>query len=209
VFQISSYILDQTCLSITKYEAKKKNKPIAQAMPELVLPQTQLSPELVLPQTPLSPGLVLPQAEVLTELVLPHAEVMGELVLEPINKALREENAKLKTENEVLKEREASKNKEMLLKQELVDEYKARASNVEVENQKFKDEIQRVKDENERLKEQILSLKEREITLRVENEFPHRRDQEDRAMLHTMMPSMMNGMEDRKRKRNNEDEETM
>jgi hypothetical protein len=137
------------------------------------------------------------QTQVLPQLVLPQAQVLGELVLEPINKALQEENGRLKTEVEVLKERELSKNKEILLKQELVDEYKARSKSVE--------------EENRRLKEEVSSLKEKEIRLTVENEFHKRREEELRLerneVFQTMISSLMNGLEDRKRKRN-DDEET-
>jgi colicin import membrane protein len=165
---------------------------------------------------------------------LPQAQVLGELVMEPINKALQEENGRLKTEIEVLKERESSKNKEMLLKQELVDEYKARAKNVEEEIQRAKDEKQRGKDENQRLrdeaqrfKDELSSMREKEAAMRVEIEYLKRRDEEmrlernteraernaervernaDRSMLQSMMSSLMNGAEDRKRKRNDEEE---
>jgi hypothetical protein len=137
---------------------------------------------------------------------LPQAQVLGELVMEPINKALQEENGRLKIENEVLKERESSKNKEMLLKQELVDEYKARSKSVE-------EEIQRAKDENQRGKDELSSLKEKEIALRVENEYLKRREEEsrteriaERAMFQTMISSLITGTEDRKRKRNDEEE---
>jgi DNA repair exonuclease SbcCD ATPase subunit len=149
-----------------------------QAIPDLVLPQTQLAPELDLPQ----------------------AQVLGELVMEPINKALQEENGRLKTEIEVLKERE-------MRKQESMDEYKAKVKSVEEESRRDKDEI--------------TSLKEKEIRLTVENEFLKRREEElrrreeelcrreeelrsDRTMLQTMMSSLMNGIDDRKRKRNEE-----
>jgi FtsZ-binding cell division protein ZapB len=174
-------------------------------------------------------------------LELPQAQVLGELVMEPINKALQEENGRLKTEIEVLKERESSKNKEMLLKQELVDEYKTRAKNVEEENQRAKDEIQRSRDEIQRFRDEVSSLKEKEIRLTVENEYLKHREEElrsernaerarltveneylkrkeeefsteraertaERAMLQTMILSLMNGMEDGKRKRNDDDE---
>jgi hypothetical protein len=149
----------------------------------------------------------------LTEAQLPQAQVLGELVMEPINKALQEENGKLKTEIEVLKERESSKNKEMLLKQELMDECKARAKNVEEENQRFRDQAQRFRDE-------VSSLKEKEAAMRVEIEYLKRRDEEsrlernadrvdrnaERAMFQTMISNLMNGAEDRKRKRNDEEE---
>jgi hypothetical protein len=177
---------------------------------------------------------------------LPQAQVLGELVMEPINKALQEENGRLKTEIEVLKERESSKNKEILLKQELVDEYKTRAKNVEEENQRSKDEIQRGKDENQRFRDdtqqfrnELSSLKEKEAAMKVEIEYLKRREEEsrteriaerakltaeneylkrkdeelrlerlaERAMFQTMISSLMNGLEDRKRKRN-DDEET-
>jgi chromosome segregation ATPase len=177
---------------------------------------------------------------------LPQAQVLGELVMEPINKALQEENGRLKIENEVLKERESSKNKEMLLKQELVDEYKARSKSVEEDIQRAKDEIQRGKDEIQRGKEEnqrfrddtqqlrneLSSLKEKEAAMKVEIEYLKRREEElrlertteieylkrredesrteriaERAMFQTMISSLMNGPEDRKRKRN-DDEET-
>jgi len=149
------------------------------------------------------PELVLPQAQILTELDLPQAQVLGELVLEPLNKALQEENGRLKTEIEVLKERELSKNKEILFKQELVGEYKARSKSLQEEVQG--------------LKEEVISLKEREFAMRVENEIFKGREEElrhrveelrsDRAMFQTMISSLINGTEDRKRKRN-DDEET-
>jgi hypothetical protein len=176
-----------------------------------------------------------PQTQALTEVALPQAQVLGELVMEPINKALQEENGRLKIENEVFKERESSKNIEILLKQELVDEYKARAKNVEEENQKAKDEIQRAKGENQRSKDEVATLKEKEIRvaleneylkriheqLRLDNEYFKRRDEElrlernteraersaERAMFQTMMSSLISGTEDRKRKRD-EDEAT-
>jgi hypothetical protein len=173
-------ILYLSCLLFKKYEAKKNNS---------------------------------------SQVQLPQAQVLGELVLEPINKALQEENGRLKTENEVLKERELSKNKEMLLKQELVDEYKARAKNVEEENQIAKDELQkskeenqRIRDEAQRIRDEVSSLKEKETRLTVENEYHKRREEEmrlertaDRAMLQTMMSSLMNGLEDRKRKRSDDE----
>jgi hypothetical protein len=149
------------------------------------------------------PDLVLPHMQAIPELILPQAQVLGELVMEPINKALQEENGRLKCENEVLKEREISK-------QELVNEYKAKVKSVEEESRRDKDEI--------------TSLKEKEIRLTVENEFLKRKEEElrrreeelrrreeglhsDRAMLQTMMSSLNNGIEDRKRRRN-QDEET-
>jgi hypothetical protein len=140
--------------------------------------------------------------------------------MEPINKALQEENSNLKAENRVLKERE-------ICKQELMDEYKARAKNVEEENQRAKDEIQRGKEENQRFRDdaqrlrdesqrfrdEVSSLKEKEAAMRVEIEYLKRRDEEmrlernaDRAMFQTMMSNLMNGIEDRKRKRNDEEE---
>jgi predicted nuclease with TOPRIM domain len=132
---------------------------------------------------------------------LPHAQVLGELVLEPINKALQEENGNLKAENRVLKERE-------ICKQELMDEYKARAKNVEGENQRTKEEIQRFRDE-------VSSLKEKEAALKVEIEYLKRREEEmrvernaDRAMLQSMISNLMNGIDDRKRKRNDNSDET-
>jgi hypothetical protein len=141
---------------------------------------------------------------------LPQAQVLGELVMEPINKALQEENGRLKTYIEVLKERE-------ICKQELMDEYK---KNVEVEIQRSKDEIQRVKEENQRFRDEVSSLKEKEIRLTVENDFLKQRDEDmrlerntervertaDRAMFQSMISSLMNGAEDRKRKRNDEEE---
>jgi predicted RNase H-like nuclease (RuvC/YqgF family) len=174
-------IFDLTCLSFTKHEAKKNSTPHIQSMPELQLPQ---------------------------------AQVLGELVMEPLNKALQEENGRLKCENEVLKERESSKNKEMLLKQELVDEYKARAKNVEEEIQRAKDEIQRGKDEIQRFRDEMTSLKEKEIRLNVEVEYLKRIDEQlrlernaERVMFQSMMSNLICGIDDRKRKRN-EDEET-
>ena len=142
-----------------------------------------------------------PQAQPLTEAQLPQAQVLGELVLEPLNKALQEENSNLKAENRVLKERE-------ICKQELMDEYKARAKNVEGENQRTKEEIQRFRDE-------VSSLKEKEAALKVEIEYLKRREEEmrvernaDRAMLQSMMSNLMNGIDDRKRKRNDNSDET-
>jgi hypothetical protein len=188
ITQISSYEIDLTCLLFTKYEAKKRNTPKAQK---------------------------------LTEVELPQAQVLGELVMEPLNKALQEQNSNLKAENRVLKERE-------ICKQELMDEYKARAKNMEEENQRAKDEIQkgkeevqRFRDEAQRFRDELSSMKEKEIRLTVENDFLKRRDEEmrlernteraernvDRSMLQSMMSNLMNGLEDRKRKRN-DDEET-
>jgi len=160
-----------------------------------------------------------PQTQALTEVALSQAQVVGELVMEPLNKALQEENGRLKTEIEVLKERELSKTKEMLLKQGLVDEYKTRATNVEEENQRGKDEIQRGKEEiqrgkeeNQRFRDELSSLKEKEIALRVENEFLKRREEEfrvertaDRALIQTMISSLITGTDDRKRKRNDDE----
>jgi hypothetical protein len=145
----------------------------------------------------------------------PQTQVLDELVLEPLNKALQQENGKLKTENDILKERE-------ICKQELMDEYKARAKCLEAENQ-------RAKEENQRAKDEISSLKEKEIRLTTENEFLRRRDEErrsendyfkrrdeelrlertaERAMVQTMMSSLLSGMEDRKRKRNDDEATT-
>jgi hypothetical protein len=118
------------------------------------------------------------QAQQLTEVELPQAQVLGELVLEPLNKALQEENGRLKTEIEVLKERESSKNKEMLLKQELVDEFRARSKSVEEENKRSKDEIQRSKEEIQRCRDDVSSLKEKEAAMRVEIEYLKRRDEQ-------------------------------
>jgi predicted RNase H-like nuclease (RuvC/YqgF family) len=152
--------------------------------------------------------------------VLPQAQVLGELVLEPLNKALQEENSNLKAENRVLKERE-------VCKQELMDEYKARFKSVEEENQRGKeenqrlrDEAQRCRDESQRYRDDLSSMKEKEAAMRVEIEYLKRRDEEsrlernadradrnaDRAMLQTMISNLMNGAEDRKRKRNDEEE---
>jgi hypothetical protein len=174
--------------------------PQAQVLTALELKETAL-------QTQTVPESVLPQTQELPELVLPQAKVLEELVLEPLNKALGEENGRLKTEIEVLKERELSKNKEILSKQELVDECKARSKSMEEEIQRAKEEVQRFRDE-------MISLKEKEIRLTVENEFLKRRDEEnrlernaERVMFQTMMSSLIVGNEDRKRKRN-EDEET-
>jgi hypothetical protein len=169
-----------TCRLITKYEAKKNSTP---------------------------------QTQVVKEVALPQAQMLGELLLQPINKALQEENGRLKTEIMVLKERELSKNKEMLLKQKLVDEYKARSKSVEEEIQRAKDEIQRSKEENQRFRDEVSSLKEKEARFTVEIDYLKRREDElraernaDRAMLQSMMSSLMNGLEDRKRKRNDEEE---
>jgi hypothetical protein len=81
----------------------------------MTLPQTQESPELV------------------------NAQELGELELEPLNKALEEKDARLNNdENEALKESESPKNKENPVKQELVDECKARSKSAEDENQQLK-----------------------------------------------------------------------
>jgi chromosome segregation ATPase len=146
---------------------------------------------------------------------------LGELVLEPLNKALQEENGRLKTEIEVLKEREMSKNKEMLLKQELVDDFKAKSKSLEEEIQKVKDEYRKSKDEVERFRDEVSSLREKGIAMRVEIEYLsrteedlRRREQElrlertsERAMFQSMMSNLIGGPEDRKRKLN-EDGET-
>ena len=166
---------------------------------------------------------------------MPQAQVVGELVMEPINKALQEENGRLKTEIGMLKERE-------ICKQELMDEYKARFKSVDVENQRAKEENQRAKDEIQRLrneiqsgKDEVTTLKEKDIRvaveneylkriheqLRLDNEYFKRREDElrlernteraersaERAMFQTMMSSLISGTEDRKRKRD-EDEAT-
>jgi hypothetical protein len=151
---------------------------------------------------------------------LPQAQVLGELVMEPHNKALQEENGRIKAEIGILKERE-------ICKQELMDEYKARAKNMEEENQRGKDENQRLRDEAQRFKDELSSMREKEAAMRVEIEYLKRRDEEmrlernteraernaervernaDRSMLQSMMSSLMNGIEDRKRKRNDEEE---
>jgi predicted RNase H-like nuclease (RuvC/YqgF family) len=131
---------------------------------------------------------------------LPQAQVLGELVMEPINKALQEENGRLKTEVGILKERE-------ICKQELMDEYKARAKNME-------EEIQRGKDENQRFRDEVSSLKGKEAAMRVEIEYLKRIDEQlrlernaERLMFQSMMSNLIGGPDDRKRKRN-EDEET-
>jgi hypothetical protein len=152
---------------------------------------------------------------------LPQAHVVGELVMEPINKALQEENTRLKIENGVLKERELSKNKEMLLKQELLDEYKARSKCLEEENQSSKDEVATLKEKEIRVALENEYLKRIHDQLRLDNEYLKRRDEElrlernteraerssERAMFQTMMSSLISGTEDRKRKRD-EDEAT-
>jgi hypothetical protein len=127
------------------------------------------------------------------------AQALPEFVLEPLNKAL-EENGRLKAEVGILKERE-------ICKQELMNEYKAKVKKVEKE-------IRRVKDDNQQLKEEVLSLKERDISMRVENECLKRREEElrlelntERTMFQTTISSLMNGLEDRKRKRNDEDDD--
>ena len=163
----------------------------------------------------------------MTEAQLPQAQVLGELVMEPLNKALQEENGNLKAENRVLKERE-------ICKQELMDEYKAKVKNAEEENQRAKDENQKGKEEVQRFKDEISSMKEKEIRLSVENEFLKRREEQlrleneylkrkeeewrlernteraertaDRAMFQVMMSNLMNRIDDRKRKRNDDDE---
>jgi predicted nuclease with TOPRIM domain len=186
MFQISSYELDLTFLLFTKYEAKKNTTTHVQAIPNLVLPQTQ----------------------VLNEVTLPQAQVLGELVLEPINKALQEENGRLKTEIGILKERE-------ICKQELMDEYKARAKNLEEENLRAKEENQRGKDEIQRFRDELSSVKEKEARLTVEVEYLKRRDEglraernAERVMFQSMMSNLMNGIEDRKRNRNDDSDET-
>jgi predicted RNase H-like nuclease (RuvC/YqgF family) len=209
-------------LLFTKYEAKKQNTPQAQQLTEAQLPQAQVlgkKKNAPKPHTQAKKQNT-PQAQLLTEVELPQAQVLGELVMEPINKALQEENGRLKAENGILKERE-------ICKQELMDEYKARAKNMEEEIQRAKDEIQRGKDEIQRFRDEVTSLKEKEIRLAVENEYLKRRDEELRLVrtaeseyykrrdeelrlelnaFQTTMSSLMNGMEDRKRKRNDDDD---
>jgi hypothetical protein len=149
---------------------------------------------------------------------LPQAPVLPELVVEPLNKALQEENGRLKTENEVL-QMELSKNKEIQTKRD--DEYKAKSKYAEEENQKTKDENQQLKEEVQRLKNELTSLKEKEMKLTIENEYLNRKEEDlrrreqelrlertsERAMFQSMMSNLIGGPEDRKRKRN-EDEET-
>jgi predicted RNase H-like nuclease (RuvC/YqgF family) len=146
--------------------------------------------------------------------------------MEPLNKALQDENGRLKAEIGILKERE-------ICKQELMDEYKARAKNTEVENQRAKDEIQRGKDEIQRFRDEVSFLKEKEAAIRVEMEYLKRRQEEMRLehnaervrmtteieyykrrdeelrlelnAFQTTISSLMNGTEDRKRKRNDDD----
>jgi hypothetical protein len=162
---------------------------------------------------------------------LPQAQVLGELVMEPINKALQEENGRLKTEIEVLKERELSKNKEMLLKQELVNEYKTRSKSMEgeygrakEENQRFRDEVSSLKEKEAAMKVEIEYLKRideqlrlernaERVRLTVEINYLKRREEElraewaaERALSHTMMSSLISGLEGRKRKRDDDDE---
>ena len=83
-----------------------------------------------------------------------------------------------------------------------------------------KEENQRLRDEAQRFRDEVASQKEKEIRLTVENDFLKRRDEEwrlernteraernaDRAMFQTIISNVMNGMEDRKRKRNGEEE---
>jgi type IV secretory pathway VirB10-like protein len=197
---MSSYELDLTFLLFTKYGGKKKNTPQAQQLTEVELPRAQVlgkKKNAPKPHTQAKKNNS-PQAQ------LPQAQVLGELVMEPHNKALQEENGRLKAEIGILKERE-------ICKQELMDEYKARAKNVEEENQ-------RSKEENQQLKEKVSSLKEKEAAMKVEIEYLKRRDEELRRReedlrrreegLHSDRPmsSLMNGMEDRKRKRNGDDD---
>jgi hypothetical protein len=148
-----------------------------------------------------------PHIQSMPELQLPQAQVLGELVMEPLNKALQEENGRLKTEIGMLKERE-------ICKQELMDEYKARAKNMEVENQRAKDEIQKGKEEVQRFRDEVTSLKEEKISMRVEIEYLKRIDEQlrlernaERVMFQSMMSNLIGGPDDRKRKRN-DDEET-
>jgi len=86
---------------------------------------------------------------------------LAELIIEPINKVLQEEKARLKTEIEVLKERE-------LGKQELVDEYKIRSKFPEDENQRSMDENQRLRDEIQRIRDEVSFLKGKEARLDIE-----------------------------------------
>jgi hypothetical protein len=109
---------------------------------------------------------------------------LTELVLEPLNKTVEEENVRLKTDIEIWKERELSKNNDILLKQELVDEFRARTKSLEQENKRSKGEIQRVKFENIQLKEEVLSLKDKESRLIAENDFLRRREDEVRLENH-------------------------
>jgi uncharacterized protein (DUF3084 family) len=155
-------------------------------------------------------------------------------------KTLKEENDILKTEIEVWKERELSKNNEILFKQELVNEYKTRSKSVEEEGQRIKkdllraeDEIRRFRDDIQRGNDEVSCLKENEIRLNSENdilklkverlqgenEFLNRREEElrlerdkqrvewsARAMFQSVISSLISGVEDRKRKRNDDEE---
>ena len=134
-------------------------------------------------------------------------------ILEPRNKELEEENGRSKTENEILKERALSKSKEILSKQELVDEYKELVDEYKARSKYVEEENQRAKDEHQILHDEVVSLKDKEIRINVENEFLKRRNEEcrlertaERAMFQTMISGLMNGLEDRKRKRNDDEE---
>jgi hypothetical protein len=146
-----------------------------------------------------------------------------ELVLEPLNKALEKDNQRLKLDNAVFKERE-------VCKKELLDGYQAQNKDLLEENARLKTDLKDIQNGDHSVRDENLVLKERGISQmaeiqRLRNELAlqeqryQRRREEDmllererregeRKLTHETMQiaieSMMNCMEDRKRKRNDD-----
>jgi hypothetical protein len=155
-------------------------------------------------------------------------------VLEPFNKALEKDNQRLQLDNAVLKEREVckqellnvyqSQNKDLgeensRLKngdQSIRDEYlvlKERSVSQMAEIQSLRNElkdVQSIKVENLVLKERGVSQMAEIQSLRHELQLERERREDERKTAHEMlqmaMKMTMNGMDDRKRKRSDEDD---
>ena len=127
-----------------------------------------------------------------------------ELVLEPFNKALEKDNQRLQLDNAVLKERE-------VCKQELLNVYQSQNKDLSEENARLKNGDQSVRDEYLVLKERSVSQMAEIQSLRNELQLERERREEERKSAHEMlqmaMKMTMNGMDDRKRKRSDEDDD--
>ena len=138
-------------------------------------------------------------------------------MLEPLNKALEKDNQRLKLDNAVLNERE-------VCKKELLGGYQAQIKDLLEENSRLKDDLKDVQNDlkeiqngDQSIKVEYLVLKERGVSqmaeiqsLRNELQLERERREEERKTAHEMlqmaMKMTMDGMDDRKRKRSDEDD---
>jgi hypothetical protein len=152
---------------------------------------------------------------------IPTAQQETELVLEPLNKALEKDNQRLKLDNAVLNER--LKERE-ICKQELLNVYQSQIKDLGEENSRLKIDLKDVQNDlkdvqngDQRIKVENLVLKERGVSqmaeiqsLRNELQLERERREEERKTAHEMlqmaMKMTMDGMDDRKRKRSDEDD---